>query len=135
MARGLFLRSEHNPMLTARDLPYLANAVFNAGAVDLGDEVLLLLRVESCSGRSHLVVARSQDGATNWRIEDRALLHPAQGYPYETNGVEDCRITWMEDLGCWALAYTAYSEYGPGVGLATTKGFPLSRAHWACLST
>ena len=119
----IFARSQHNPLMTCEDLPYVANAVLNAGAADLGDEVLLLLRVESCSGRSHLIVARSRDGVTGWEVEDRALLHPAQGHPYEANGVEDCRITWMEDLGLWGLAYTAYSEYGPGVGMATTRDF------------
>jgi len=81
------------------------------------------VRVESCSGRSHIIVARSEDGVTDWKVEERALLHPAQGYPYETNGVEDCRITRIEDLGVWALAYTAYSEQGPGVALATTPDF------------
>ena len=121
--KEIFARSQHNPLMTCEDLPYVANAVLNAGAADLGDEVLLLLRVESCSGRSHLIVARSRDGVTGWEVEDRALLHPAQGHPYEANGVEDCRITWMEDLGLWGLAYTAYSEYGPGVGVATTRDF------------
>ena len=121
--KEIFARSQHNPLMTCEDLPYVANAVLNAGAADLGDEVLLLLRVESCSGRSHLIVARSRDGVTGWEVEDRALLHPAQGHPYEANGVEDCRITWMEDLGLWGLAYTAYSEYGPGVGMATTRDF------------
>ena len=119
--KEVFVRSEHNPLITANDLPYPANAVFNAGAADMGDEILLLLRIESTSGRSHLTVARSKDGATNWKIEERALLHPSQGFPYETYGVEDCRITWMEDLGLWGLAYTAYSGYGPAVGLASTR--------------
>jgi len=121
--KEIFVRNEHNPLITANDLPYQANAVMNTGAVDLGDEVLLLVRVESCSGRSHLIVARSKDGVTNWKIEDRALLHAKQDYPYESKGVEDCRITWMEDLKAWALVYTAYSEEGPGVGLAITRDF------------
>lgn len=119
----LFVREKRNPLITARDLPYQANAVFNAAAVDLGDEVLLLLRVESCSGRSHLIVARSKDGVTDWRVNDRALLHPAEGQPYEENGVEDCRITWMEDLDAWGVAYTAYTGRGPGVALAITRDF------------
>ena len=118
-----FVRSKKNPLITARDLPYQANAVFNAGACDLGDEVLLLLRVESCSGRSHLIVARSKDGVGDWNIAKRALLHPSQNYPYEAYGVEDCRITWMEDMKTWGLAYTAYSPHGPGVALATTDDF------------
>jgi len=119
----LFVRSDRNPLIKASDMPYQANAVFNAAATDLGDEVLLLLRAESCSGRSHLIAARSSDGVTDWRVDERALLHPAQNYPYEANGVEDCRITWMQDLKAWALAYTAYSPHGPGVALATTRDF------------
>ena len=119
----IFHRNEHNPLIEVDDLPYPANAVFNAGAADLGDEVLLLLRVESRSGRSHLTVARSQNGITDWHIEDRPLLHPDQGSPYEAYGVEDCRITWIEDLQRWGLAYTAFSSYGPAVALATTADF------------
>lgn len=119
----LFHRSDKNPLISTRDLPYQANAVFNAGAADLGDEVVLLLRVESTSGRSHLTVARSKDGLTRWKVADRALLHPAQGFPYETFGCEDCRVTWMEDLKAWGLAYTAYSEHGPGVAVALTRDF------------
>lgn len=120
---GVFLRSEHNPLITADDLPYLANTVFNAGVADLGDEVVLVLRVESCSGRSHLIIARSRDGVGGWEIDDTALLHPSQGFPHEENGVEDCRVTWMEDLGCWGLAYTAYGPHGPGIALAKTEDF------------
>ncbi len=119
----LFMRSKNNPLITAHDLPYQANAVFNAGAADLGDEVLLLVRVETTSGRSHLIVARSKDGITGWRFEERALLHPAQGYDYETNGVEDCRLVWIAEKNLWVIAYTAYSDYGPGVALATTTDF------------
>ena len=119
----LFLRHKDNPIIASRNLPYQTNAVFNAGAADLGDEVLLLVRVESTSGRSHLIVARSEDGVTDWRFEKLALLHPAQGFPYEVNGVEDCRLTWIEDMKAWVIAYTAYSDYGPGVALATTKDF------------
>jgi len=118
-----FVRCPNNPLISAHDLPYQANAVFNAGAADMGDHVLLLIRVESCSGRSHLIVARSKDGITDWEFEDRALLHPYENYPYEAYGVEDCRITWMEDMDVWGLAYTAYSPHGPAVALATTKDF------------
>jgi predicted GH43/DUF377 family glycosyl hydrolase len=121
--KDLVLRSSSNPLITVLDLPYQANAVFNAGAVDLGEDVLLLLRVESCSGRSHLIAARSRDGVSEWRVEETALLHPSQGFPYESNGVEDCRITWMENLDAWGIAYTTFSAYGPGVAIATTRDF------------
>ena len=85
----LFVRNRNNPLITARDLPYQANTVFNAGAADLGDEVLLLVRVESSSGRSHLIVARSKDGITDWQFEERALLHPAQGRQTQGPRVHD----------------------------------------------
>ena len=119
----IFVRHPSNPLITAGDLPYQANAVFNAGVADFEKEVLLLVRVESCAGRSHLIVARSKDGISNWRFEERALLHASQGHSYEENGVEDARLTWMEDLNAWGIAYTAYSPYGPGVALAVTKDF------------
>jgi predicted GH43/DUF377 family glycosyl hydrolase len=118
-----FIRSVHNPLITAKDLPYQANAVFNAGAADLGNEVILLLRVESSSGRSHLIVARSADGVRDWKVEERALLHPEDGCPYEAAGVEDCRLTWMDDLNAWVLVYVAYSNHGPAVALAKTRDF------------
>lgn len=119
----IFERSKRNPLISTEDLPYQANAVFNAGAVDLGEEVVLVLRVESASGRSHLTVARSKDGVTGWTIANRALLHPEQGFPHESLGVEDCRITWLEDRQAWGLAYTAYSEHGPSVAVALTQDF------------
>ena len=118
-----FVRSQHNPLITAKDLPYQANAVFNAAVADLGDEVLLLLRVESSSGRSHLIVARSEDGIRGWRVEESALLHSSDGYHYEVAGVEDCRITWVEELKAWILAYVAYTNHGPAVALAKTTDF------------
>ena len=75
----MFTRNPNNPLILSKSLPYQANAVFDAGAADLGDEVVLLLRVESSSGLSHLIVARSKDGVRNWQAEDRALLHPEEG--------------------------------------------------------
>ena len=119
----VFVRCEQNPLITVKDMPYQANAVYNAGAADLGDEVLLLLRVESCSGRSHLIVARSRDGVTGWQVEARALLHADQGIPCEANGVEDCRITWVQDVDAWVLTYTAFSGNGAGIALAKTRDF------------
>lgn len=122
--RELFKRSEHNPLITFRDVPYPCNTVFNPGAAEVDGEVLLLLRVEDLEGRSHLTVARSKDGVKGWRIEDEPLMHPGEpGIPYEDFGVEDPRLTYLEDIGKWIIAYTAYSPMGAGVALATTEDF------------
>src|SRR4026209_1232613 len=62
----LFQRHDANPILTDRDWPYPAHTVFNAGTCQLGDETILLVRVDDRRGHSHLTVARSNDGVSNW---------------------------------------------------------------------
>lgn len=122
--RELFVRNDRNPLITYRDMPYHCNTVFNPGAAMVDGEVLLLLRVEDLEGRSHLTVARSADGITDWRIESRPLMHPGdKNAPYEEYGVEDPRLTYLSDVGKWVIAYTAYSPMGAGVALATTDDF------------
>jgi len=44
-------------------------------------------------------------------------------FPEEEWGVEDPRITWIEELGKFAVVYTAYSKGGPLVSLALTEDF------------
>lgn len=121
----LFRRYEGNPILTAADWPHTINAVFNPGAVKLPDgTTLLLCRVEDRRGISCLWVARSADGISNWHIDPQpSLLPDPENYPEETWGVEDPRIVWLEELQCYAVTYTAYSETGPAVSLALTTDF------------
>ena len=122
--KELFRRHGGNPIITVKDIPYPANSVFNAGATRVGDEVLLLMRVEDRRGMSHLTVARSRDGIGNWRIDKQPSMMPnPETYPEEIWGIEDPRITCLEDQERWAIAYTAYSEGGPLVSLATTVDF------------
>ena len=123
----LFRRHPANPILTARDWPYPAHTVFNAGACQVGEETVLLVRVEDRRGHSHLTVARSNDGVSDWRIDARPSFAPDPAdygdYPEEAWGVEDPRLTWVEDRGEWIIAYTAFSSSGPLVSLARTKDF------------
>jgi predicted GH43/DUF377 family glycosyl hydrolase len=120
----LFSRYPGNPILTARDLPYPANTVFNAGATLIDGETLLLMRVEDRRGHSHLTAARSRDGITDWRIDAQpTFTGDPDRYPEEIWGVEDPRITWLEEPGHYAIAYTAFSVGGPLVSLATTTDF------------
>ncbi len=120
---SLFKRCAHNPLLGAKDLPFEAHGVFNAGAADLGSQVVLLLRIEDMDGRSHLRAAFSDDGIQNWHIAGEPLLHPSDGYAYEAWGVEDCRINVIGNEPFFLLTYTAYSEYGPSLALAKTEDF------------
>lgn len=120
----VFTRHPRNPILTTRDLPYRANSVFNAAATKVGDETLLLLRVEDRRGMSHLTVARSHDGITGWRIDPEPSLPASpKTHAEEIWGIEDPRITYLEEQGRWLIAYTAYSTGGPLVSLAATSDF------------
>jgi len=122
--RELFVRSERNPIITFRDIPYPCNSVFNPGAVQVGDETVLLLRIEDLEGRSHITIARSVDGETGWRVEDQPFLAPGSAdYPEEAWGCEDARVTYLQGMSRWVIAYTAYSHLGAGVALACTRDF------------
>jgi len=122
-AHDLFKRYEGNPILTPQDWPYPTNAVFNPAAVKLNNETLLLIRVEDMRGFSHLTVARSADGFTNWEIDPAPTLEADHSSREERWGVEDPRIIWLEEQNQFAITYTSFSEGGPVVSLAITKNF------------
>ena len=104
----LFERHEDNPILTAREWPYPAHTVFNAGACQVKDDTVLLVRVEDRRGHSHLTVARSRNGVSDWRIDPEPSFAPSpHDYPEEAWGVEDPRLTWVEERQEWFIAYTA----------------------------
>jgi predicted GH43/DUF377 family glycosyl hydrolase len=120
----LFQRHPDNPILSVRDWPYAANSVFNAAAAIVEGQTLLLVRVEDFRGISHLTVARSEDGVKDWDIDPQPTLRPdPDRHPEEIWGIEDPRVSWLEELGLWTVAYTAFSKGGPLVSLATTRDF------------
>lgn len=120
----IFTRHPANPIITVDQLPYRANSVFNPGAGLVGGETLLLVRVEDLRGISHLVAARSTDGASDWRFDPEPLIRPEPDtHPEEIWGCEDPRLSWLPELDQWAIAYTAYSRRGPLVSLALTHDF------------
>jgi predicted GH43/DUF377 family glycosyl hydrolase len=124
MKYELFKRHPDNPILSVNDWPYKANSVFNAAATQVDGKTILLARVEDFRGMSHLTIARSDDGISNWQIEKAPAMKPEPDkYPEEMWGIEDPRITWIEEMKKWAICYTAYSKGGPLVSLAMTDDF------------
>lgn len=120
----LFTRYAGNPILTAENWPYPANAVFNAGAVRTAGQTMLLVRVEDYQGMSHLAVARSADGLNNWQIDSSPTFVPdPDNYPEELWGIEDPRVVYAPDLQRFVITYTSYSLNGPLVSLALTDDF------------
>ena len=122
--KELFQRYHKNPILTIEDWPYPVNSVFNCGATLYGGQTILLVRVEDRTGLSHLTVVKSLDGFTNWQINPEPSLYPEpEKFPEELWGVEDPRITYIEELNEYYITYTAYSKGGPLISLAKTKDF------------
>lgn len=121
----LFFRHKKNPLLTADMWPYPAHTVFNGGATKLQDgTTLLLVRVEERTGRSHLTAARSKNGVDGWIIDEAPTLLPdPEKHPEELWGIEDPRITWVDELKKYVVAYTAFGKGGPGVALMVTTDF------------
>lgn len=117
----LFQRHDGNPILAAADWPRTVNAVFNPGVAQLGGETLLLARVEDRTGISHLGVARSVNGLTDWIVEHDRNMVPDLASHAEQFGIEDPRITQIGDE--YLIAYTGYSGDGPLVCLAKTRDF------------
>lgn len=77
-------------------------------------------KIKYLTSISHLRLARSRDGI-HFRVEDQPAL-PLAGR-YERWGMEDPRITWMEEEGRYCITYTAVSELGVMPALLITEDF------------
>ncbi len=123
VALDVVKRWEGNPALATEDIPFPCNTVFNAGAVKMGDEYILLLRVEDLRGHSVLALACSDDGY-HFTVHDEPVMVPSQEGEfavYERKGIEDARITRIEDT--YYIIYTAVSDFGARLALAKTEDF------------
>lgn len=111
-----------NPIVRPSQIRFAkASGAFNPGAcVDRkSGRVALLVRVfEEDTRRSCLAMALSRDGLTIDEIWPAPAV--AREAPYEEWGVEDARITYLEDEHRYAITYTGYSAIGPRVCLITT---------------
>jgi len=116
------VRFATNPVVRPSQITFTrATGTFNPGAIvdRASGRVVLLVRVfEEETKRSCLALALSSDGE---RIEE-ILDHPAitREASYEDWGVEDARITYLEQDELYAITYTGYSSAGPRVCLITT---------------
>jgi len=123
----LFKRYEGNPILTVEDWPYKAASVFNPGAIKFNDEILLLIRVEDKQGYSHLTIAKSKDGKTNWQINSEPTLAAEPNFGEAVFGLEDPRIVWLEERQEYIITCVSFFKgvtgEPPGISLIATKDF------------
>jgi beta-1,2-mannobiose phosphorylase / 1,2-beta-oligomannan phosphorylase len=89
-------RLSGNPILIPTELPWENAAVCNPAALLHNGEVHLFYRAIDTGGISSVGHAVSRDGRTEWRRSGTPLLARDPRDPYQTLGVEDPRITWLE---------------------------------------
>lgn len=123
LQKNIVRRWEGNPVLSIRDLPFLASDVHNAGAVKYKGDYILLVTVENLPGDCSIFRARSKDGR-DFTIDESPILSPSSEgpfAPYESHGVRDARITNFD--GTFYIVYLAESSHGFRLGLAKTADF------------
>ena len=122
-----FKRYKGNPILTPENWPYKVGTVFNPGAIKFNDEILLLVRAEDKQGHSHLTIARSKDGKTNWQINSVPALIAEPEFGEAIFGLEDPRIVWLEDRQEYIITCVSFFDgvtgEPPGISLIATKDF------------
>lgn len=119
MEKRIFKLCPDNPIISPLDISFPVAAVLNPGVTEQDGEIVLLLRIEDHAGFSSLHIARSKNGITDWKIEQKPILgYGEPSYRYEEWGCEDGRITYIPEKKCWYITYTAYSPRGPAVALA-----------------
>ncbi|MEO6447182.1 MAG: glycoside hydrolase family 130 protein [Gemmatimonadaceae bacterium] len=97
----------------------------NAAGVDASDPRMVVVDGKTwLTSISHLRVARSRDGI-HFTVEAAPAL--AADSLYESFGVEDARITHIDDT--YWINYTAVSPLGIATGLASTRDFRTFERH------
>jgi 4-O-beta-D-mannosyl-D-glucose phosphorylase len=104
----------HTPVFWRYDLDYKANpfllermginAAFNAGAIEFGNKILLMVRVEGTDRKSFFAIAESENGVDNFRFRDYPVQLPETSEP-DIN-VYDMRLVAHQDGWIYGLFCT-----------------------------
>jgi len=123
MRKDYVIRYENNPILTVNDIPYTVETVHNAGVVKYDSKYIMLFRSHRKTGRSIIGIAESKNGFDFVSKAEPFMIPANNGIfkEYEEFGVEDPRITFIEDA--YYITYSAYSRHGVRIGLAKTLDF------------
>jgi len=120
-------RHPANPILTRRDVPdippHLADvtSVFNPGAIEFSGRTLLMLRVQSRSRETFMVMAESPDGARFSVRPEVVEFRGLETVKEKVYHVYDARITRLE--GAHYIMFAMDMDSGCQLGLARTDDF------------
>ncbi|MCP4473222.1 MAG: glycosidase [Gammaproteobacteria bacterium] len=144
------IRYTNNPILTAaevnrvwQDPKYQVTTVHNAGITRFNGEYIMLFRCHLRCGISVIGMAKSQEGISDWTVENQPLLVPAahsdifsegtnesELIDNESGGLEDPRITKIGNE--FAITYSAYHHSIKDrvrVSLISTRDFISFKRH------
>ena len=127
--RDILIRSEHNPILTRKDIvsshPALqdVSSVFNPGGILHEGKFLLLLRVQNRGRETFLLRAESADGI-HFRVEPEPvnILH-LHRCPHTVFHIYDPRITVAPQPGLYHVLCAMDTDKGCFLGLFTSEEF------------
>ena len=115
-----------NPVITPdKGGDWEVGGTFNPGAAAADGVIHLLYRAVDRQGTSRLGYARSVDGGDISNRSAVPVLEPSANW--EEFGCEDPRITYLNDR--FYVTYTAYSQRGPRIALASTEDFSRFKKH------
>jgi predicted GH43/DUF377 family glycosyl hydrolase len=121
------IRHQNNPILTRLDIPdippYLINvsSVFNPGAIKFNDKYLLMLRVQSRSRETFMVMAESDDGI-KFSIRNNIVdFKGIEKIKQKIFHVYDARITKIENMHY--IIFAMDMEGSCQIGLGKTSDF------------
>lgn len=130
------LTAEHTPLewrydFDPQDNPFLEerigiHAAFNSGAIKIGDEYVMVVRVEADDRKSFFAVARSKSPVDGFRFDERPVTMPEYGEP--ATNVYDMRLTMHEDGWLYGLFCVERKDHDhPGDLSAATAACGIAR--------
>lgn len=120
-------RYSQNPILTRNDIPDIhpqlvdATSVFNPGAILFKDKYLLMLRAQSRSRETFMVMAESNDGI-HFSVENKIVhFKGIENVREKIYHIYDARISNID--GQYYIMFAMDMDNGCQLGLGTTKDF------------
>jgi len=120
-------RHAGSPILTREDIPDIfpqlvdATSVFNPGAIKFGDKFLLMLRVQSRSRETFMVMAESSNGI-DFKVENKIVdFKGIEKIREKIYHIYDARISKIEDV--YYIMFAMDMDSGCQLGLGKTTDF------------
>ena len=117
----IFTKYENNPIMTPAQMPIDVLYTFNPGAIQFGDETILIMDVTTIDDIHRLWIARSRDGIHFTPDPEKLPMPPVDPYHPEMN-TYDPRITKIGDD--YIILYASDLEQNQvRVGILRTRDF------------